>query len=71
MRNDLITVLNGYLTRSWGVEHTGLEVLAEPRGLPDDLSPVLGDWAAPCSPLTPTNSHIRVIQSLGRKEPLC
>ncbi len=46
VRNDLITVLNGYLTRPWGIEHTGLEVIAEPRGLPRDLSPELGDWAA-------------------------
>ncbi len=47
VRNELITVLNGYLTSPWwGVEHSGLEVIAEPRGLPDDLSPVLGDWAA-------------------------
>ena len=44
-RDDLITVLNGYLTRPWGIEHTGLEVIAEPRGLPDDLSPELREWA--------------------------
>ncbi len=44
-RDELITVLNGFLTSPWGIEHTGLEVIAEPRGLPDDLSPELRDWA--------------------------
>ncbi|MCP3988074.1 MAG: hypothetical protein GY724_03300, partial [Actinomycetia bacterium] len=44
--NDLITVLYGRLTTTWGPDHTGLEFIAEPRGLPDNLSPVLGDWAA-------------------------
>ncbi len=46
VRNSLITVLNGRLTRPGGVDHTGLEVIAEPRGFPDDLSPVLSDWVA-------------------------
>ncbi len=45
VRNPLITVLNGYLTSPWGIEHSGLEVIAEPRGLPNDLSPVLREWA--------------------------
>ena len=46
VRNELITVLNGYLTRPCGIDHTGLQVIAEPRGLPHDLSPLLADWAA-------------------------
>ncbi len=44
-KDQLATVLNGRLTLFWGLDHTGIEPIAEPRGLPDDLSPVLCAWA--------------------------
>ncbi len=44
-RNELITVLCGFQTTCWGVDNTGLEIIISPRGLPDDLSPVLRAWA--------------------------
>ena len=44
-RDEMWTVLSGRLVRWGGIDHSGLGVISEPRGLPLDLSPVLREWA--------------------------
>lgn len=43
-RDEMWTVLCGRVCRVGGLDHSGLHVLAPPRGLPGDLSPVLREW---------------------------
>jgi len=43
--SELITILCGHQVICCDVDNTGVETIAPPRGLPDDLSPVLRAWA--------------------------